>query len=233
MLAIYETLPRNDDGQVIWMQALADKLIAPKPGIADDAKDEEPTDMDVELVPKGQPEFKVVFSHKVHTSWLGCPACHTALFEMEKGKTVITMDKINAGDIVRSVSRQGGRTRADGLPRMPQGDGQMKITRAVLAAVALLAFARWRRQGATISATSNSSVRARGGMEIPPAVFPHALHRIAYKCGACHDDLFPMKAGSTKVTMEAIQDGKSCGTCHNGMLAFESSFATCPRCHRE
>jgi c(7)-type cytochrome triheme protein len=94
---IYATLPRNDDGQVLWVQALADKLITPKPGIADDAKDEEPTDMDVELVPKGQPEFKVVFSHKVHTSWLVCDACHTSVFEMEKGKTVITMDKINAG----------------------------------------------------------------------------------------------------------------------------------------
>ena len=71
------------------------------------------------------------------------------------------------------------------------------------------------------------------GMEIPQAVFPHAIHRIAYKCAACHDDLFPMKAGASKITMDAIQDGKSCGTCHNGVLAFESSFATCPRCHRE
>ena len=96
-VAILETLPRGDDGQVSWMQALADKLIEPKPGVAADAKDEDPTDIDVDLVPKGQPEFKVVFSHKVHTTWMGCPACHSGLFEMEKGKTVITMDKINAG----------------------------------------------------------------------------------------------------------------------------------------
>ena len=71
------------------------------------------------------------------------------------------------------------------------------------------------------------------GMEIPPAVFPHAVHRVAYKCAACHDGLFPMKAGSAKVTMDAIQEGKSCGTCHNGTLAFSSTFATCSRCHRE
>jgi c(7)-type cytochrome triheme protein len=95
--AIYATLPRNDEGQVLWLTALADKLIAPKPGTASDAKDDEPTDIDVELAPKGQPEFKVIFSHKVHTSWLVCDNCHTGLFEMEKGKTVITMDKINAG----------------------------------------------------------------------------------------------------------------------------------------
>jgi c(7)-type cytochrome triheme protein len=72
-----------------------------------------------------------------------------------------------------------------------------------------------------------------GGMEIPPAIFPHAIHRIAYKCTACHDRLFPMKAGSTKMTMDAIQAGKFCGTCHNSQLAFSSSFATCSRCHRE
>jgi c(7)-type cytochrome triheme protein len=72
-----------------------------------------------------------------------------------------------------------------------------------------------------------------GGMEIPPAVFPHSMHRVGYKCAACHDVLFPMKAGSSKFTMDAIQEGKSCGTCHNGKLAFASTFATCPRCHRE
>ena len=98
LAATLETLPRGEDGQVNWTQALADKLISPAPAIADDAKDEEPTDMDVELEPKGQPDYKVIFSHKVHTSWMGCPACHSGHFEMEKGKTAITMDKINAGE---------------------------------------------------------------------------------------------------------------------------------------
>ena len=96
-VALYESLPRNEDGQVEWDKALSEKLIEPKPGLAADAKDEEPTDLDVELVPKGQPEFKAIFSHKVHTFWLGCGSCHTGLFEMERGKTEITMDKINAG----------------------------------------------------------------------------------------------------------------------------------------
>jgi len=98
LAAIYGTLPRNEDGQILWMKALAEKVIAPKPGIAEDAKEDEPTDMDIELVPKDQAEYKVVFSHKVHTTWMVCDTCHTGLFEMEKGKTVITMDKINAGE---------------------------------------------------------------------------------------------------------------------------------------
>ena len=94
---LYQSLPRDDEGRVQWTKALAGKLISPKPGIAEDAKDEEPTDMDIELIPKSQPEFKVVFSHKVHTSWMACGSCHSAVFEMERGKTLITMEKINAG----------------------------------------------------------------------------------------------------------------------------------------
>ena len=66
----------------------------------------------------------------------------------------------------------------------------------------------------------------------PPSIFPHWVHRIHYRCDACHDDLFEMKRGVTPVTMDLINEGKVCGTCHNGKLAFNSSFETCTRCHR-
>ena len=75
--------------------------------------------------------------------------------------------------------------------------------------------------------------KAAGMDDIPPAVFPHWVHRIQYKCGACHDEPFKMKAGANEVTMDMMQEGKSCGVCHNGKVAFESNFDTCPRCHRE
>ena len=68
---------------------------------------------------------------------------------------------------------------------------------------------------------------------VPVAVFPHWVHRIRYKCYACHPGLFEMKAGANKVTMEAIMAGKSCGTCHNGKIAWATSFDTCARCHRD
>ena len=90
-------LARNADGEVQWTRALDDKAITPKPGIAADAKDEDPTDVDVEFVPEGQPQYKAVFPHKPHTQWLSCTNCHTDLFEMEKGKARMTMDKLNAG----------------------------------------------------------------------------------------------------------------------------------------
>ena len=67
----------------------------------------------------------------------------------------------------------------------------------------------------------------------PASVFPHWFHRIRYKCYACHPTPFEMKAGANKITMDAIQEGKFCGACHNGKVAWAASFETCNRCHAE
>ena len=93
----FAELPRNDGGDVAWTRALDEKLITPRPGIADDAKDEDPTDMDTELATSGQPAYKVMFPHKAHTQWMACPACHTGIFEMEKGKAKMTMAAMGEG----------------------------------------------------------------------------------------------------------------------------------------
>lgn len=71
-----------------------------------------------------------------------------------------------------------------------------------------------------------------GTAEIPPALFPHSLHRIQFKCYVCHDAILVMKAGANEIVMDAIQEGKFCGTCHNGKTAFQATFDSCPRCHR-
>ena len=73
--------------------------------------------------------------------------------------------------------------------------------------------------------------KAQGMDDVPPAYFPHWVHRMQYKCGACHDALFKMQSGSAQITMDAIKSGESCGKCHNGKTAFESNFDTCLRCH--
>jgi c(7)-type cytochrome triheme protein len=69
----------------------------------------------------------------------------------------------------------------------------------------------------------------RGGTDqLAPAYFPHWVHRIEYKCYVCHDDLFPMRRGANP-TMAAMAQRESCGTCHNGKVAF--GVDTCHRCH--
>jgi c(7)-type cytochrome triheme protein len=71
-----------------------------------------------------------------------------------------------------------------------------------------------------------------GTEDIPPAIFPHWVHRMQFRCHVCHDAITVMKAGANPITMEAIQEGKYCGACHNGKTAFQATFETCPRCHR-
>ncbi len=65
----------------------------------------------------------------------------------------------------------------------------------------------------------------------PPAFFPHWVHRIRYKCYACHDTIFKMQRGANDVTMDAMGEGKFCGACHNGKTAWGVTFETCNRCH--
>lgn len=69
--------------------------------------------------------------------------------------------------------------------------------------------------------------------DFPPATFPHWIHLMQYKCPACHDALFKMKSGSSHISMKDILSGKFCGKCHNGKVAFASTFTTCNRCHRK
>lgn len=71
--------------------------------------------------------------------------------------------------------------------------------------------------------------RAEAG-GVRPVVFPHWFHRVRYKCSVCHGELgFRMRVGSNDVTMKDIIDGKFCGMCHNGQVAW--STERCDLCH--
>lgn len=96
--ALLAQLPKATGGGTDWVRALNEKLIEPKPGLDPKAEDEPVLDVDVELVPKGASDFKVTYSHKIHTQILACANCHPAIFQMEKGADPITMEKIFAGE---------------------------------------------------------------------------------------------------------------------------------------
>ncbi len=96
--ALLKKLPRTTTGEVDWDSALAQKLIEPKSGLAADAPEQVVFDMNVELIPDGQPLFKVIFPHSKHTEWLTCANCHPGIFQMQKGADPITMVKIFSGE---------------------------------------------------------------------------------------------------------------------------------------
>ena len=61
-------------------------------------------------------------------------------------------------------------------------------------------------------------------------VFPHWFHRIRYRCKVCHSELgFKMRAGANLVQMNDIIEGRFCGMCHNGQVAWTAD--RCDLCH--
>ena len=65
---------------------------------------------------------------------------------------------------------------------------------------------------------------------VRPVLFSHWFHRIRFRCVVCHSELgFEMRAGANLVTMDEISDGKFCGACHDGEVAW--SVENCDLCH--
>lgn len=64
---------------------------------------------------------------------------------------------------------------------------------------------------------------------IGDVVFSHKFHTALFSCDQCHPTTFQMKKTKGKMTMEEINKGKYCGTCHNSSMA--SPASDCGKCH--
>jgi c(7)-type cytochrome triheme protein len=65
---------------------------------------------------------------------------------------------------------------------------------------------------------------------INPVVFPHWFHRIRFTCKVCHHDLgIHFEAGDNNIQMLDIINGRYCGGCHNGEIAW--GIDKCDLCH--
>lgn len=64
-----------------------------------------------------------------------------------------------------------------------------------------------------------------------PVRFSHGKHRKRFTCGVCHTELeFSLELDGTEITRADYLDGRYCGACHNGKVAFSTEFA-CNACH--
>lgn len=67
-------------------------------------------------------------------------------------------------------------------------------------------------------------------------LFSHQVHvdEAGMDCESCHDDLFEMEALAVQdepdFNMLALSEGRYCGACHDGDMAFSSS-TRCASCH--
>jgi c(7)-type cytochrome triheme protein len=71
-----------------------------------------------------------------------------------------------------------------------------------------------------------SDINAKGVGTVP---FSHAYHTRELGCDDCHPDLFKTEAGANQVGMAKMEEGESCGACHDGDNAFgvKQDCATC------
>lgn len=63
------------------------------------------------------------------------------------------------------------------------------------------------------------------------AVFKHTFHTGLYSCTDCHTSLYKIARSPVKVTMREMEEGKSCGGCHDGKTAFTVKDK-CGTCHQ-
>jgi len=83
--------------------------------------------------------------------------------------------------------------------------------------------------GSALAVPAGKTVEFEGG-GAGKVVFDGKKHADAgLKCNDCHTAIFPMKKGTVKITMKEINEGKYCGTCHNGEKAFKAM--ACKKCH--
>lgn len=76
--------------------------------------------------------------------------------------------------------------------------------------------------------TSDQKYSIKGAGNV---LFKHSSHTGLYGCDKCHPKLYPTGKSKSKVSMKAMEKGKSCGACHNGKTAFTVA-ENCATCHK-
>lgn len=213
--SVLTLLPKDAAGYVDWMAALRQGVIRPRRTIPG-----EPPEL---VLPFGYdfkiqgstPLFEAFFPHSSHTEWLDCRTCHPAIFPYRG--TEISMEKINRGEVC-------GRCHAQvAFPAAACGRCHLELGQTAGSGEANLGDDMVFGRGVAGDTTRGAAVA------FPPARFPHWVHRIRYRCSVCHPDIFEAMAGAAGVRMQDIQQGESCGRCHNGQVAFGT--LQCDRCH--
>lgn len=208
-------LPRDEGGHIDWVAALTDGVIDPSrqlPG------QEPPPIMDgfrFDFALKGPAAmFDASFPHSTHVQWLTCETCHSRIFVYRD--TPITMEMVTKGEACGqchgAVAFPATNCYRCHAGVSPSGQQNPKLVTDI-----------------TFTRRVDSTEAETGTETYPPARFAHWVHRIRYRCMACHPTPFEARAGDNSITMADLRAGRACGACHNGDTAF--GILQCGRCH--
>jgi c(7)-type cytochrome triheme protein len=149
----------------------------------------------------GKGKRAVCFNHEIHTKLRKCSSCHPRPFSLRKGSNKITPADHSSNKACFSC-HTGKKDAAFYSCNRCHRDQKLAAPHGSLTYI----------------------IKDAG-----PVNFNHTSHS-SIVCNQCHDALFYMKKGGTKMNMAEMYEGKSCGTCHDGKRAFQSM--KCNRCHR-
>lgn len=245
--SVLDLLPRDRAGGIDWVLAVADSVIRPRPRIPG-AIGPPPSESGYDFYLKGVGQ-EAYFPHSTHTYWLRCRSCHPAIYRY-RGDSVATKPghgddscgachgkvAFSAQTCERCHAEFGSLMPPDRLPPLASSDAL--ILRAAREAVE-------DSTEATLAGGTPPSEPVPGEPpqdEAPPSLdpssiypsarFDHWVHRIRYRCQACHPEPFAMRAGGTGLTEEMAHGTLTCGRCHDGATAFPIDVNECGRCHR-
>lgn len=87
--------------------------------------------------------------------------------------------------------------------------------------------------GSALAVPPGKNIEFAGGGK-GKVVFDGKVHADkGLKCPDCHPKTFAMKKGTATMKMADMNEGKFCGTCHDGKKAFKANDdANCVKCHK-
>lgn len=225
-------LPRDHAGNIDWMEAMRDGTIRPRNAITGNAPPPgEGFQFGFDFSFRGPaPAFDAYFPHSAHTQLINCQQCHGPIFKYRD--TEFQMADVLAGNYCGECHGKVSFPPVTACERC-HVDLPQPANRAQPHLLGTIRMTRVARADSVESADTMAVATEVliSEASLPPAVFPHWVHRIRYTCKVCHMDLFEPEAGANAITMADISAGEACGTCHNGAVAFNAGFGECQRCH--
>lgn len=224
--SVVALMPRDVTGHLDWAEALRTGLMRPRASVGGAPYSQ-----------SGGPRFgfdffyagadtslDAWFPHSVHAEVIDCRQCHGPVVQYRGRKT--TMSEIFAGELCGRCHGKVSFPLITGCKRchtrgpFPAAGGSPDLIGDVVMARAHA------EPGAVPGIATGVALDS-----LPPATFPHWVHRIRYQCRACHSELFEPRAGANAVRMDDFRKGKACGACHDGDTAFRAGLGNCQRCH--
>lgn len=240
--SVLDLLPLDRAGGVDWVGAVVDSVIRPRPQPPGAIGPPEPeSGYDFYLKGAGPEAY---FPHSTHTYWVGCRSCHPAIYRY-RGDSLSTKPghggdscgachgkvAFSAQTCERCHAEFGTMMPPDRLPRLPDSDGLMLRVPSSRPAEDSTQTAV---EGEPATPQDEPGTPALDPASIyPSASFDHWVHRIRYRCKACHPAPFTMRLGGTGLTQEMAHGSSTCGRCHDGEAAFDIDLNACGRCHRD